>query len=158
MRRSVPAGIVLAVLATAPGPPAFARSVTVSGLLKAKGDRSHCAGFANAYWSFEVGDLPHLPCKPRLTGYLVTLNLWQTKRAPAPKGYSLKLFGVRFKPALLMIPKDAQAYDVTIENQDRYKHHIFSPDAGRLGKELIPPNASRTVRFDQLSPLQDGQW
>ena len=147
--------VCTAVILTALGQ-AHARTATVSGVIKAPGDRSHCSRFAKAYWAFEVPNLPHLPCRPRLNGYIVTLNLWQAKRARTSKGYAVKLYGVQFKPRILIIPKDAQSYDVTIENQDRYKHQIFSPDAPRLGRELIAPNGNRTIQFDKLSPLQEG--
>lgn len=134
-----------------------AHGATITGTLKAKASLAHCARSQKAYWSFEVESLPHIPCRPRLTGYLVTLDLWQVKGAPTTRSHALKLSGFAFSPDLLVIPKDSQAYEVTVTNEDRFAHKIFSPASKELGRELISPNESRTLKFEGLSPLPEGQ-
>ena len=137
------------------------RKATVRGILKAPRNKAQCSPPKKAYWSFEVPNLPHPPCRPVYQYYLITLDTWDAKRAKKLSGGERKnpvvtLKGVDFAPKLIVVPKDAQSYDVTLRNTDRFKHAIYSPKHKGIGVERIESSTSSTVRFESLPALSKG--
>ncbi|MCD6499147.1 MAG: hypothetical protein J7M25_12725 [Deltaproteobacteria bacterium] len=157
-------GSALLMILLVSAPTAHARTAFVRGQILAAPDRSTCRPPVKAYWSFQVPNLTAPLCHPGIRGYLVTIDQWDARRAKAMmakarhgrSGPTIDLYGVRFKPSILMIPKENQSYDITFINRDRFTHEIFSPNASSAGSTVIPPDGTGVLHFSGLAPLDDG--
>ncbi len=138
------------------------KKYTLRGLVRAPGDRSHCRTPAFAYWVFTVPNVTPPPCRPRLVDYLVTGDEWDGKvaegmlRKLGAGGIEVKIHGVRFEPRVLVVPKDAQSYEVTFQNRDRFFHEVLAP-GNKVSSLAVPPMGSATLEFPDLPPLGTGE-
>lgn len=163
--RTIALGVGLAVLLLgAPKALARPRLGVVQGRILVPRSRKGCRISQRAYWEFTVPNVTPPSCRPMVRGYLVTLDAWDPKAAKrmfrkATKGGSsprMRIYGVDFRPSLLLVPKEEQSYQVVFSNQDRFIHEIHSPDKPGDDGQVVAPDGSVTLSFDRLKPLDRG--
>jgi len=163
-RSSMRTGSAVLMILLATTSTSLARTAFVRGQILADQNRSSCQPPVKAYWRFQVANLTAPPCRPGVQGYLVTIDQWNARQATAMmakarhgrSGPNIDLYGVLFRPAVLVIPKENQSYAVTFINRDRFIHEIYSPNASSAGVAVIPPEGTGVLHFSGLAPLQDG--
>ncbi len=135
----------------------------ITGTLRASRDldmKDQCAPAETAYWSFGVPSLPHPPCRPVYSKYIITLDHWNPKdarKALSGKDLTIILGGVDFEPPLIAIPKEGQSYYVTIRNTDRFRHGVYSPGNKNIDVEFIESGTASTMKFASLPSLKRGE-
>ncbi len=166
IRAAVFGGLVFAIVWSTPDRvQARSKPGLVQGRILVDRSKLECPTPRKAYWQFTVPNVTPPSCRPRMTGYLVTLDEWDPQTAKrmmrkATRGGAtptVRIFGVDFVPSILIVPKEGQSYKVVFNNQDRFIHEIYSPDRPENSGEIVAPDGSASLDFDGLVPLQTGE-